>query len=164
LDLFETHQARVFPPLTVYVRNSGVVGHPERPRLQRATSVKNLEASPELKVDVLTEIVPLFGVGFVSGGQSIERAPKFADGGLVRFVPLRRRRRPAAMSATHNINSRCIGNFITSCNYRMTVFGMRSDATAFLLDGSGGGRPLQRTTAADSARSSSHGCSGAVPA
>src|ERR1035437_8871272 len=112
LDLLETHKARAFPALPVHVRNSSVVSHPKRPRLQRAPSVENSEASPELKVDILPEIVTFFRVGFVSGGQPVERAAKFADGGLVPFVPLGRRR-PADLSATHNINSRCIGNFIT---------------------------------------------------
>ena len=65
----------------------------------------------EPKVDLLPEIVAFFRVGFVAGGQAIERAAKFADGGLVQLVPLRRR--PAALIATHNINSRRAGNFIT---------------------------------------------------
>ena len=63
-------------------------------------------------MDILPEIVTSFRVGFVSGGQPVEGAAKFADGGLVQFVPLGRRR-PAAPIATHNTNSRCIGNFIT---------------------------------------------------
>ena len=83
LDLFETHKARVFPALAVHVRNSDVVGHPKGPRLQRAPSVKDFEAFPELKVYVLPQIVTLFRVGFVSGGQPVERAAKLADGGLV---------------------------------------------------------------------------------
>jgi len=53
------------------------------PRLQRATSVKNFEASQELKVDVLPEIVTFFRVSFVSGGQPVERVAKFAGGGLI---------------------------------------------------------------------------------
>jgi hypothetical protein len=36
-----------------------------------------------LQVDVLPEIVASFRVGFVAGGQPVERAAKFADGGLV---------------------------------------------------------------------------------
>src|ERR1035437_1311621 len=83
LDLFEPHKSRVLPALPVHVRNSGVVSHPKRPRLQRAPSVKNLEASPELKVDILPEIVTLFRVCFVSGGQPVQRAAKLADGGRV---------------------------------------------------------------------------------
>src|SRR5450432_2401922 len=82
-DLFQTHKARVLAALPVDVRNSGIVSDPERPRLQRAPSVKDFEASPELKVDVLPEIVTSFRVGFVSGGQPIERAAKFPAGGLV---------------------------------------------------------------------------------
>jgi len=86
LDLFEAHESHVFPALAVHVGNSGVVSDAKRPRLQRAAAVKKLEASPELKVDVLPEVVALFGVGFVSGGQTIEGAAEFADGGLVQFV------------------------------------------------------------------------------
>ena len=56
---------------------------PKRPRLQKATSVKNIEASQELKVDVLPEIVTFFRIGFVSGGQPIERAAKFPGGGFI---------------------------------------------------------------------------------
>jgi hypothetical protein len=59
------------------------VGYPKRPSLQRAPSVKDFEAPPELKVYVLPEIVTFTRVGFVSGRQPIERAAKFADSGLV---------------------------------------------------------------------------------
>jgi hypothetical protein len=83
LDLFETHKSRVLPPLPVHIRNSGVVSYPKRPRLQGAPPVKHLAASPELKVDVLPQIVTLFRVGFVSPGQPVERPAKLADGGRV---------------------------------------------------------------------------------
>jgi hypothetical protein len=51
------------------------VSYPKHPRLQRATSVKNIKAFEELIVDVLPEIVTLFRVGFVSGGQPIGARP-----------------------------------------------------------------------------------------
>jgi len=59
LDLYEAYKTRVIPSpsLPVHVRNSRVVGHPEYPRLQRVPGVKNFEASPELEVDALPEIV-----------------------------------------------------------------------------------------------------------
>jgi hypothetical protein len=50
---------------------------------QRAPSVKNIEASQALKVDVLPEIGTFFRVRFVSGGQPIERVAIFAGGGLI---------------------------------------------------------------------------------
>ena len=83
LDLFQTHKARVFPALAVHVGNGDVVGHAKGPRLQGASSVENFEALPELEVDVLPQIVALFRVCFISGGQPVERAAKLADSGLV---------------------------------------------------------------------------------
>ena len=76
-----------------------------------------------------------------------------------------RRRRPGALSATHNDNSRCVDNFMTpSCSDRLAVFGKGNDAAGSHLDSSGRGHPLPRPHAAASAGSSNHGCSGAVPA
>ena len=83
LDLFETHKAGVFPALAVHVGDRGIVGHPKGPRLQGAAPVKDFEASPELEVYVLPEVVALFRVGFVPRGQPVERAPELADGGRV---------------------------------------------------------------------------------
>jgi hypothetical protein len=59
------------------------VSHPKRPCLQRAPAIKNFEASPQLKVDILPEIVALFRVGLVSGGKPVERAAKRGRGGSV---------------------------------------------------------------------------------
>jgi hypothetical protein len=59
------------------------VSYPKCPRLQGAPPVKHLAAFPELKVDVLSQIVTLFRVGFVSPGQPVERPAKLADGGRV---------------------------------------------------------------------------------
>ncbi len=59
------------------------MGHPKGPRLQGASPIKDFEASPELKVYVLPQVVTLFRVGFVSRGQPVERAPELADGGRV---------------------------------------------------------------------------------
>jgi hypothetical protein len=47
--------------------------YPKSPCLQRAPSVENLEAPPELKVYVLPEIVTVSWIGFVSGRQATER-------------------------------------------------------------------------------------------
>ena len=83
LDLFEAHKTRVLPALAIYIRDRGVVSHPKGPRLQGASAVKDFEASPELKVYVLPEVVALLRVGFVARGQPVERAPELADGGRV---------------------------------------------------------------------------------
>ena len=55
------------------------MGHAEGPGLQGAAAVEDFEALPELKVDVLPQIVAFFRVGFVSRGQPVERAAKVAD-------------------------------------------------------------------------------------
>src|ERR1017187_5012740 len=83
LDFFEAHHARIIPALPVHVRNSRVVSHPKRPGLQRTTSVENLKASPQLKMDILPEIVTLFRVALVPGAQPVERAAEPGRGGLV---------------------------------------------------------------------------------
>jgi hypothetical protein len=88
------------------------VGDPKNPGLQGAPTIEGLEAPPDLKMNVLPQVVTFFRVGLISGGQPIESAAELPNRGLVQFIPLRRGR-AAADIAPHKINSRCIREFIT---------------------------------------------------
>ena len=57
--------------------------HAKRPRFCGAPSVEDFEAFPELEVDFLPQVVTFGRVGFVAGGQAVERAAKVACSGLV---------------------------------------------------------------------------------
>ena len=48
------------------VGNGRVVGHAERPGLQRTAAIEALEALPELQVDLLPQVVTLVRIGLVA--------------------------------------------------------------------------------------------------
>src|SRR5262249_15365814 len=64
-------------------RRGDVVGHAIRPRAQRARTVKALEASPQRKMHVLQQILPLVRVAFVRAREPLQRCTECVDGFVI---------------------------------------------------------------------------------
>jgi len=70
----------------VHIRDGRVVHDAERSGLERTAPVKDLQAAPELEVNLLPEVVALLRVGLVPRGEPVERAAEVAEDGRVQFV------------------------------------------------------------------------------
>ena len=99
-ELFETHESRIRAALAKNVRSDNMVGNTIDPGARGTPGIEPLEATPQLKMNLLNQVATLFGVSLVRAGESFERRPV-----LVRSIPaqviLARLPRQDGLSSSH---------------------------------------------------------------
>lgn len=82
----EIHQPGDHAPLTRDMRRGNIVRHSIDPGLQAALGIKQAEASPQLNVNLLQQVMPPVRVGFVASGEPPYGRAELGAGFLVQLV------------------------------------------------------------------------------
>jgi hypothetical protein len=84
--LFETHKSGEGPALAKDMRSRHVVSHAIDPGAQGTAGIEALEASPQLKVNLLEQIATFVRVSFVGAREAFERSREFPGRVPIHFV------------------------------------------------------------------------------